>query len=70
MFVSRWYDLALLVLSQPSLGIELQMQSQGTPVPSAAVAAAREATTPEYAHSQTGYSVTIGSIMAASLQVQ
>jgi hypothetical protein len=60
---------SLLVLSQPSLGIELQIQSQGTPVPAAAVAAARAATPADYEHAQTGYSVTIGSIMSASLQV-
>ncbi|KAF9824469.1 hypothetical protein SFRURICE_001353 [Spodoptera frugiperda] len=65
----RWYDMSLMVLSQPSLGIELQLQSQGTPVPAAALAAAAAATPPDYPHAQTGYSVTIGSIMAASLQV-
>ncbi|XP_045501637.1 protein PRRC1-like isoform X2 [Colias croceus] len=65
----RWYDIALLVLSQPSLGIELQVQSQGTPIPSAAVLAAREATPTDYAHAQTGYNTTIGSIMSANLQV-
>ncbi|XP_026320895.1 protein PRRC1-like [Hyposmocoma kahamanoa] len=65
----RWYDVALLVLSQPSLGIELQLQSQSTPVPTAAVAAAQAGTPSDYSHSQTGYSTTIGSIMAASLQV-
>ncbi|XP_026763179.1 protein PRRC1-like [Galleria mellonella] len=65
----RWYELSLLVLSQPSLGIELQLQSQGTPVPAAALAALAAATPADYAHAQTGYSVTIGSVMAASLQV-
>ncbi|KAL0869682.1 hypothetical protein ABMA27_005929 [Loxostege sticticalis] len=65
----RWFDMSLLVFSQPSLGIELQLQSQGTPVPGAAVAAASAATPEDYEHAQTGYSVTIGSIMAASLQV-
>ncbi|CAH0401391.1 unnamed protein product [Chilo suppressalis] len=65
----RWFDISLLVLSLPSLGIELQLQSQGTPVPGAAVAAASAATPIDYEHKQTGYSVTIGSIMAASLQV-
>ncbi|CAK1552988.1 unnamed protein product [Leptosia nina] len=65
----RWYDVALLVLSQPSLGIELQVQSQGTPVPTAAVLAAREATPKDYTHAQTGYNTTIGSIMATNLQV-
>lgn len=64
----RWYEMSLLVLSQPSLGIELQMQSQATPVPGAAVAAARAASE-GYAHAHTGYSVTIGSIMATNLQV-
>ncbi|XP_063830403.1 protein PRRC1-like isoform X1 [Ostrinia nubilalis] len=65
----RWFDMSLLVFSQPSLGIELQLQSQGTPVPGPAVAAADAATPKDYEHSQTGYSVTIGSIMAANLQV-
>ncbi|XP_026743216.1 protein PRRC1-like isoform X2 [Trichoplusia ni] len=65
----RWYDVSLLILSQPSLGIELQLQSQGTSVAAAAVAAAAAATPSDYEHAQTGYSVTIGSIMAASLQV-
>ncbi|XP_069361428.1 protein PRRC1-like isoform X2 [Maniola hyperantus] len=65
----RWYDLALLVLSQPSLGIELQVQSQATPVPAAAVAAAQAATKDDYTHAQTGFSVTIGSIMGTNLQV-
>ncbi|XP_026743224.1 protein PRRC1-like isoform X3 [Trichoplusia ni] len=66
---SGWYDVSLLILSQPSLGIELQLQSQGTSVAAAAVAAAAAATPSDYEHAQTGYSVTIGSIMAASLQV-
>lgn len=65
----RWYDVSLLILSQPSLGIELQLESQGTSVAAAAVAAAAAATPSDYEHAQTGYSVTIGSIMAASLQV-
>ncbi|KAM3963211.1 protein PRRC1 [Aphomia sociella] len=65
----RWYELSLIVLSQPSLGIELQLQSQGTPVPAAALAALAAATPEDYSHSQTGYSITIGSVMAASLQV-
>ncbi|XP_059059638.1 protein PRRC1-like isoform X2 [Achroia grisella] len=65
----RWYELSLLLLSQPSLGIELQLQSQGTPVPAAALAALAAATPEDYPHKQTGYSVTIGSVMAASLQV-
>ncbi|XP_046970140.1 protein PRRC1-like [Vanessa cardui] len=59
----RWYELSLLVLTQPSLGIELQLQSQATPVPGAAVAAAGAEPSP------TGYSLTIGSIMATNLQV-
>ncbi|XP_047996513.1 protein PRRC1-like [Leguminivora glycinivorella] len=65
----RWYAIDLLVLSQPSLGIELQLQSQGCPVPAAAVAAARANTPEDYAHIQTGFSVTVPSVMADSLQV-
>ncbi|KAI5642899.1 protein PRRC1 [Phthorimaea operculella] len=65
----RWYDIAIIVLSHPSLGIELQIQSQGTPVPGPAIAALRAQTAPDYPHSLTGFSATIGSVMAASLQV-
>lgn len=57
------------MLSQPSLGIELQMQSQGTPVPAAAIAALRAATPSEHEHSDTGFTTTVGSIMATNLQV-
>lgn len=62
----RWFEVSLLVLCQPSLGVELQLASQAVPVPSAAVAAAHAATNP---HDHTGLAVTIGSIMADSLQV-
>lgn len=65
----KWYDMSLIILSHPSLGIELQLQSQGAPVPSAAVEVARSATPEHYPHSQTGFSVAIGSIMGDSLQV-
>ncbi|CAG9133925.1 unnamed protein product [Plutella xylostella] len=65
----RWYDISLIVLSQPSLDIELQVQSQGTPVPAAAVAAARAGSAAGSAHGDTGFDVTIGSIMADSLKV-
>ncbi|KAJ0174023.1 hypothetical protein K1T71_010169 [Dendrolimus kikuchii] len=65
----RWFEVALLVLSQPSLGVEVQLVSQGAPVAGAAVAAAQAATPPDYEHAQTGYSLTIGSIMADSLHV-
>lgn len=65
----RWYDMSLIILCHPSLGIELQLQTQGTPVPSAAVEVARTATPKDYVHAQTGFSVTIGSIMGDSLQV-
>ncbi|XP_041984433.1 protein PRRC1-like [Aricia agestis] len=65
----RWFEQSLLLLSQPSLGIELQLVSQATPLPAAAAAAARAATPSDYAHAQTGYGVTVGSVMADSLQV-
>ncbi|XP_048483955.1 protein PRRC1 isoform X2 [Plutella xylostella] len=65
----RWYDISLIVLSQPSLDIELQVQSQGTPVPAAAVAAARAGSAAGSAHGDTGFDITIGSIMADSLKV-
>ncbi|VVC97003.1 unnamed protein product [Leptidea sinapis] len=65
----RWYEVSLIVLTQPSLDIELHVQSQGTPVPAAAALAARDSTPADYEHAQTGYSTTIGRIMADNLQV-
>ncbi|XP_073953569.1 protein PRRC1-like [Choristoneura fumiferana] len=65
----RWYAIDLLVLTQPSLGIELQLQTQGAPVAATAVAAARADTPPDYEHAATGLSTTVPQLMAASLQV-
>ncbi|GBP90163.1 Protein PRRC1 [Eumeta japonica] len=66
----RWYDVSLLLLCHPSLGIELQVLSQSTPVPAPAIAALQAATSADYPHKETGFSTTIGSMMAANLQVE
>lgn len=65
----RWYDLGVLLLSDPSRGINLQMFTQMTPVPSSIVALAKDDTPVDYAHASSGYSVTIGSLMANNLHV-
>ncbi|CAH2042560.1 unnamed protein product, partial [Iphiclides podalirius] len=65
----RWYEMSVVVLSQPSIGVELQVCGQGTPVAVAALAALRAATPGSYVHRDTGFAVTLESVMAASLQV-
>lgn len=65
----RWYDMSLLLLTHPSLGISIHLSSQGTPLPAQIVTAARQDTPPDYKFKDSGFSITIGSLMAENLQV-
>lgn len=65
----RWYDMSLLLLTHPSLGISLHLSSQGTPLPAQIVTAISQETPPDYKYKDSGFSVTIGSLMAENLQV-
>lgn len=66
---NKWFDVGVLVLSDPARGITLETFTQLTPVPAAVVALAQEDTPAEYPLRWSGLSVTIGSIMANNLQV-
>lgn len=66
----RWHELAVLVLSDPARRVQLQTFSQSTPVPSAAVHVLQEDTPQDYAPRWSGYSGTVGAVMARNLQVE
>ncbi|XP_046752839.1 protein PRRC1-like [Diprion similis] len=65
----QWYDLGVIVLSDPKNNVNLQTFTQMTPVPSHIVASAQEATPPDYPFRSSGLAVTIGSLIADNLQV-
>ncbi|KAJ1524424.1 hypothetical protein ONE63_010922 [Megalurothrips usitatus] len=66
---NKWFDVGVLILSDPARGITLETFTQLTPVPAAIVAMAQEDTPAEYPLRWSGLSVTVGSIMANNLQV-
>lgn len=66
----RWYDLAVLILSDPGRHIHLQTFTQMTPIPSAVVSVLREDTPEDYSLKSTGFAITIGGVMARNLQVE
>ncbi|KAK3933355.1 Protein PRRC1 [Frankliniella fusca] len=66
---NKWFDVGVLILSDPARGITLETFTQLTPVPAAVVALAQEDTPAEYPLRWSGLSVTVGSIMANNLQV-
>ncbi|GJQ80805.1 hypothetical protein Trydic_g9395 [Trypoxylus dichotomus] len=65
----KWYDLGVLILSDPIKQINLQTFTQMTPVPAAIVTLAQEDTPQEYPLRWSGLEVTIGSLMANNLHV-
>ncbi|KAF5302987.1 hypothetical protein FQA39_LY19049 [Lamprigera yunnana] len=64
-----WYDLGVLILKDPLRQITLQTFTQMTPVPTALVSLAQEDTPSDYPFKWSGYSITIGSLMAKNLGV-
>ncbi|KAK4884677.1 hypothetical protein RN001_000948 [Aquatica leii] len=64
-----WYDLGVLLLKDPVRQITLQTFTQMTPVPTAVVSLAQEDTPSDYPFKWSGYSITIGSLMAKNLGV-
>ncbi|KAF5269818.1 hypothetical protein FQR65_LT05864 [Abscondita terminalis] len=64
-----WYDLGVLILKDPVRQITLQTFTQMTPVPTAVVTLAQEDTPSDYPFKWSGYSVTIGGLMAKNLGV-
>ncbi|XP_033313767.1 protein PRRC1-like isoform X1 [Bombus bifarius] len=65
----KWYDLGVILLNDPKRNVNLQTFTQMTPVPSQIVTMAQEATPEDYPLKWSGLSVTVGSLMASSLQV-
>ncbi|XP_077298263.1 protein PRRC1-like isoform X2 [Arctopsyche grandis] len=65
----RWFDLGVLILTDPPKNITLEIYTQMTPIPLAVIAAAKGDTPKDYPLKETGFSTTIGSYMAANLQV-
>lgn len=65
----KWYDLGIVLLNDPKRNVNLQTFTQMTPVPSQIVMMAQEATPEDYPLKWSGLAVTVGSLMASSLQV-
>lgn len=65
----KWYDLGVVLLNDPKRNVILQTFTQMTPVPSQIVMMAQEATPEDYPLKWSGLAVTVGSLMASSLQV-
>ncbi|XP_066597065.1 protein PRRC1-like isoform X2 [Prorops nasuta] len=65
----KWYDIGVIVLNDPKNNVNLQTFTQMTPVPSQIVTMAQQATPEDYPLKWSGLAVTIGSLMANSLQV-
>ncbi|KAK7792707.1 hypothetical protein R5R35_007522 [Gryllus longicercus] len=65
----KWFDIGLLLLSDPGQALELSTFTQGTPVPAPIVALAREATPADYPLKASGLATTVGSLMGQNLQV-
>ncbi|XP_076392061.1 protein PRRC1-B isoform X3 [Megachile rotundata] len=65
----KWYDLGVVLLNDPKHNVNLQTFTQMTPVPSQIVTMAQEATPEDYPLKWSGLAVTVGSLMASSLQV-
>lgn len=60
--------MGVLILNDPARQINLQTFTQMTPVPTAIVTLAQEDTPADYPLRWSGFSVTIGSLMANNLQ--
>uniref|UniRef100_A0A1B6C033 Non-canonical purine NTP phosphatase/PRRC1 domain-containing protein n=1 Tax=Clastoptera arizonana TaxID=38151 RepID=A0A1B6C033_9HEMI len=66
----RWYDVGAIVLSDVSRGLSLELFTQLTPVPTAIVTLSQEDTPADYPFANTGFAVTIGSLMGKNLHVR
>lgn len=62
----RWYELSCLALKDPTHGIELQMFSQPSPIPTEYVLTAQEKTPSDYPLRWAGLAVTIGEVIEAA----
>ncbi|CAG2115249.1 unnamed protein product, partial [Medioppia subpectinata] len=65
----KWYDVGCLVLDDPVMGINIEVYTQMTPIPNECVNQMRFETPTDYPLKSTGYSVTVGAVMAQKLNV-
>lgn len=65
----HWYDLGLLLLSDPRNNITVKIFTQMTPVPYEMVQVLQSETPKDYDKIETGYAQTVGSIMGQNLGV-
>lgn len=68
-YPEQWFDVGLLILDEPEEKIFLQTFTQMTPIPSSVAVSLRSDTPKDYACADTGFSVTVGQVMGANLQV-
>lgn len=66
---THWYDLGLLLLSDSRHNITIKLFTQMTPIPFEMIQIMQSDTPSDYDKKETGYSVTVGSIMAQNLDV-
>lgn len=67
--VSRWFDVGLLLLSDPKHNIVLKSFTQMTFIPIQIIAALQSDTPADYDRKGTGFSTTIGAAMSRNLDV-
>lgn len=65
----RWFDVGLLMLSDPVRKINLKSFTQMTPIPSSIVTSLESDTPDDYEKRSTGFAVTVGSAMSQNLDV-
>jgi len=63
----KWYDIGCIVLDDPVLGINLEIFTQSIPIPNECINQMRFETPIDYAFKSTGYSLTVGAVMAQKL---
>lgn len=68
-YPEHWFDVGMIVLEEPEENVYLETFTQMTPVPSSVAVTLASETPKEYAYADTGYSVTVGQVMATNLQV-
>ncbi|CAG9802617.1 unnamed protein product [Chironomus riparius] len=67
---THWFDLDLLLLSDSRHNITIKLYTQMTPIPFEMVQIMQSDTPSDYDKKETGYSITVGRIMAQNLDVQ
>uniref|UniRef100_UPI00358DDB09 protein PRRC1-like isoform X2 n=1 Tax=Myxine glutinosa TaxID=7769 RepID=UPI00358DDB09 len=63
----RWFDIGCLVLEDPSLGLQLEVFTQATPLPLHFVQQAQGETPPNYGLRWSGLATTVGEVLERSL---